>query len=53
MLLLPEAMEDYVGPDNPVWFVDAFADEPDLAKAGFARVQPKETGRPGYDPGDS
>ena len=52
MLLLPEAVEDYVGRDNPVRFIDAFVDGLDLAKAGFARVQPKETGRPGYDPGD-
>ena len=26
MLLLPEAVEDYVGPDNPVRFIDAFVD---------------------------
>lgn len=52
MLLLPEAVADYVGRDNPVRFIDAFVDGLDLAKAGFARVQPKETGRPGYDPGD-
>ena len=24
MLLLPEAVEDYVGPDNPVRFIKAF-----------------------------
>src|SRR5205085_904136 len=33
-------------------FIEAFVDELDLAAAGFARVQPKETGRPGYAPGD-
>ncbi len=52
VLLLPATVEDYVGPDNPVRFVDAFVDNLDLRKAGFARVQAKETGRPGYDPGD-
>jgi transposase len=41
-----------VGPDNPVRFIEAFADELDLAAAGFARVVPKATGRPGYDPAD-
>ena len=51
-LLLPESVDDYVGPDNPVRFIDAFVDELDLAAAGFADAQPKETGRPGYAPAD-
>ena len=38
LLLLPEAVDDYVGPDNPVRFIEAFVDELDLAAAGFARV---------------
>jgi transposase len=52
MLLLPEAVDDYVGADNPVRFIDAFVDELDLAAAGFVRVEPKSTGRPGYAPTD-
>ena len=52
MLLLPEAVEDYVGLDNPVRFIDAFVDGLDLAAAGFVRVAPKPTGRPGYAPAD-
>jgi transposase len=52
LLLLPEAVDDYVGPDNPVRFIEAFVDELDLSAAGFARVRPKATGRPGYDPAD-
>jgi transposase len=52
LLLLPEAADDYVGPDNPVRFIDAFVDGFDLAGAGFRRVEPKATGRPGYAPGD-
>jgi transposase len=51
-LLLPERVDDYVGADNPVRFIDAFVDGLDLAAAGFAGVQPKATGRPGYAPGD-
>ena len=51
-LLLPESLDDYVGLENPVRFIDAFVDGLDLATAGFARVQQKETGRPGYAPGD-
>ncbi len=51
-LLLPESLDDYVGPENPVRFIEAFVDNVDLAAAGFARVQPKQSGRPGYAPGD-
>jgi len=51
-LLLPESLDDYVGPDNPVRFIEAFVDGLDLAAAGFARVQARETGRPGYAPAD-
>jgi transposase len=51
-LLLPESLDDYVGPENPVRFIEAFVDGLDLAAAGFGRVRPKETGRPGYAPGD-
>ena len=39
-------------PDNPVRFIDAFVDSLALAGAGFERAEPKETGRPGYDPSD-
>lgn len=52
LLLLPEAVDDYVGPDNPVRFIEAFVDGLDLAAAGFERVAAKETGRPGFDPAD-
>ncbi|WP_145723600.1 IS1182 family transposase, partial [Mesorhizobium tianshanense] len=52
VLLLPETVDDYVGPDNPVRFIDAFVDGLDLTGAGFGRVAPKATGRPGYDPAD-
>ena len=52
LFLLPEAVDDYVGADNPVRFIAAFVDGQDLVKARFARVQPKATGRPGYAPSD-
>src|SRR3984957_8041736 len=52
LLLLPEAVDDYVEADNPVRFIEAFVDGLDLAGAGFARVEAKGTGRPGYAPGD-
>ena len=52
MLLLPETVDDYVGPDNPVRFLEAFVDSLDLEAAGFARVEPRATGRPDYAPAD-
>ena len=52
VLLLREAVDDYVGLDNTVRFIDAFVDSLDLAAAGFERAAPKATGRPGYDPAD-
>jgi len=51
-LLLPERVEDYVGENNPVRFIDAFVDGLDLDAVGFTRVKAKATGRPGYDPAD-
>src|SRR5438270_643805 len=52
LVLLPEAVDDYVGPDNPVRFIDVFVDWLDLAAASFIHVEPKVTGRPGYAPAD-
>ena len=51
-LLFPESVDDYVGLDNPVRFIDAFVDGLDLAAAGFVGVDAKPTGRPGYAPAD-
>ncbi len=52
VLLLPEAVNDYVGGDNLVRFIDAFVEGLDLTAAGFERVVPKVMGRPSYDPAD-
>ncbi len=52
LLLLPEAVDDYVGADNPVRFIEAFVDELNLAALGFVGTVPKATGRPGYAPAD-
>ncbi len=48
--LLPECVDDYVDENNPVRVVDAFVEELDLAKLGFGRAVPAETGRPSYHP---
>ena len=52
LLLLPEAVDDYVTADNPVRFIEAFVDGLDLAALGFIGTVPKATGRPGYAPAD-
>jgi transposase len=49
-LLFPERLEDYVGGENPVRFLDAFVASLDLHGLGFARAQVAATGRPPYDP---
>ena len=41
ILLLPESLDDYVGPENPVRFIEAF-DGLDLTAAGFIRVAASE-----------
>ena len=50
---LPECVEDYVGQDNPVRFIDAFVDSLDLTAAGFKfpKQDSQNRGRPGYHPG--
>src|ERR687897_274170 len=48
--LLPECLDDYVAPDNPVRIIEAFVDELDLGALGFAGVVPEVTGRPSYHP---
>src|SRR6266481_4122162 len=52
LLLLPEAVDDFVSLDNSVRFIDAFVDGLDLAAASFIHVESKVTGRPGYAPAD-
>ncbi len=44
--LLPECLDDYVAPDNPVRIIEALVDELNLAALGFAGVVPEVTGRP-------
>lgn len=50
-MMFPERLEDYVGAENPVRFLDAFVGQLDLAALGFAKAQVAATGRPPYDPG--
>jgi len=52
--LLPSAVEDYVGPNNPVRFLDAFVARLDLRACGFGfpKQDPLGRGRPAYPPAD-
>ena len=49
-LMFPERLEDYIGAENPVRFLEAFVAHLDLHALGFARAQVAKTGRPPYDP---
>ena len=50
IVLFPERLDDWVEADNAVRVVDVFIDALDLARLGFERAQPAETGRPAYHP---
>jgi transposase len=52
MTLFPEALDDYVSQENPVRFIDAFAESLDLEELGFTHAVPSELGRPPYNPAD-
>ena len=49
--LFPERLDDYIGTDNPIRFIEAFVEQLDLDGLGFKRCEPASTGRPGYDAG--
>ncbi len=51
-ILFPEALEDYIGEDNAVRFIDMYVDGLEIEELGFRQTAPKETGRPPYDPRD-
>ena len=50
--LLPDVLDDYIPPDHPVRFIDAYVDQLDLPALGFQRTTAADTGRPGYHPAD-
>jgi transposase len=51
-MLLPESLEQYVGSEHPVRFIDAFVEGLDLQACRFERSVAAATGRPPYSPGD-
>lgn len=52
VILFPEVVDDYISEDNPVRFVDAFADSLNLKELGFKHAELEDTGRPPYNPAD-
>lgn len=50
--LFPECLDDYVDPEAPVRFLDAFVESLDPQKLKFVNAVPADTGRPGYNPAD-
>ena len=51
-ILFPESIEDYVEENSAVRVIEAFVNSLDLSELEFNRYEPKETGRPAYDPKD-
>ena len=51
-VLFPERLDDYVGQEHPVRFIDAFVMGLNMVECGFKRAQAASTGRPPYDPTD-
>jgi len=52
LLFLPDCVDDYVGDENVVRVIDAYANSLDMRALGFSRPEPHDTGRPMYDPRD-
>lgn len=50
--LLPPCLDDYVRPDCPARFIDAYVEGLDFKSLGFAHAEPAGTGRPPYHPAD-
>lgn len=50
--LLPKTIEEYVEPDNPIRFIDAYVNTLDMEKLGFTHSTPQDIGRPPYNPKD-
>ena len=51
-VLFPEMLDEYVSPENPVRFIDAFVTQLEMGELGFERAVPAREGAPGYDPRD-
>jgi len=50
VIMFPECVDDYVGEENLVRFIDVFVDSLDLAGLAFVHSVPNDKGRPPYHP---
>jgi transposase len=50
--MFPVTLEELIPADHVCRVIEAFVERLDMAKLGFVRAEPAETGRPGYDPRD-
>lgn len=50
--LFPTTLDELIPQDHVCRVIEAFVGRLNMAKLGFVRSEPAETGRPGYDPRD-
>src|SRR5437588_9937877 len=50
--MFPVTLDELIPADHMCRVIESFVERLDLAKLGFVRAEPAETGRPGYDPRD-
>ena len=50
--MFPVTLDELIPADHMCRVIEAFVERLDMAKLGFVRAEPAETGRPGYDPRD-
>jgi transposase len=50
--MFPVTLDELIPAENMCRVIEAFVERLDMAKLEFVRVEPAETGRPGYDPRD-
>jgi transposase len=50
--MFPVSLDEQIPADHMCRVIEAFVGRLNMAKLGFGRAEPSETGRPGYDPRD-
>ena len=50
--MFPVTLDELIPADHMCRVIEAFVGRLEMAKLGFVRAEPAETGRPGYDPRD-
>ena len=51
-IFFPDSIDDYIEENSTTRVIDAFINNLDLSELDFSRYEPKETGRPAYNPKD-